>query len=107
MRHYGWHSAAAKAKLERVQQILQQRAKPAPAKTEAPKPKCPCCGKDMIWQRKIERPNRWMEALMDHLEERATGPPPRLIVTQGPAPGPAPAPATDTAPGPATEGTPP
>jgi hypothetical protein len=106
VRHYGWHSAAAKAKLERVQQILQQRAKPKPAKSETPKPKCPCCGKDMIWQRKLERPNRWIEALIEHREQQlaatpATGPPPRLIVTKGPVhltePPPAPAPATEGA----------
>ncbi len=94
VRHYGWHSAAGKAKLERVQTILQQRAKPPPAKSEVAKPKCPCCGKDMIWQRKLERPNRWLEALKEHLDERAaatpaTGPPPKLIISKGPAPAPA------------------
>lgn len=90
VRHYGLHSAAAKAKLARVQSILGQRAKPAPAKLEAPKPKCPCCGKDMAWQRKLERPPRWWEALIEHREEQlaatpATGPPPALIITRGQA----------------------
>jgi hypothetical protein len=90
VRHYGLHSAAAKAKLARVQSILGQRAKPAPAKLEAPKPKCPCCGKDMQWQREIKRAPHWWNALIEHREEQlaatpATGPPPALIITRGQA----------------------
>ncbi len=90
VRHYGWHSAAAKNKLQRVQQILGQRAKAKPEKLEAPKPKCPCCGQDMTWQRKLERPPPWWEALLEQARVHAaatpaTGPPPKLIITRGQA----------------------
>ena len=70
VRHYGLHSAAAKAKLARVHQILGTQPAPRPAPLETPKPKCPCCGKDMILLRVIPRlPRAWL-----HIPSRA--PPP-------------------------------
>lgn len=59
VRHYGLHSAAAKKKWERLHHILGTR--PAPLQT--PKPKCPCCGKDM-------------ELLREWLQLPARAPPP-------------------------------
>lgn len=83
VRHYGLHSAAAKAKLARVQQILGQRAAPKPTKTEPKKPTCPCCGQAMTWERKLERPPSWWDLL--NTQQRAppaTGPPAALIITK-------------------------
>lgn len=83
VRHYGLHSAAAKAKLARVQTILGQRAKPKPAKPTAAKPKCPCCGKAMTWEREIQRPPNWWDPLnTQHRTPPATGPPAALIISR-------------------------
>ena len=61
VRHYGLHSAAAKAKWERLDQILGTRPMPKPAPLETAKPKCPCCGKDMELLRVIKPlPREWL-----------------------------------------------
>ena len=61
VRHHGLLSAAAKKKLQRVHQILGTRPAPKPAPVEAAKPKCPCCGKDMVLLRRIAPlPRAWL-----------------------------------------------
>ena len=55
IRHYGFLSAAARKKYERIHEILQSRPLPRPRRLESEKPKCPCCGKDMVLLRVIER----------------------------------------------------
>ncbi|CAN5700686.1 IS91 family transposase [soil metagenome] len=55
IRHYGFLSAAARRKYERIHEILQSRPLPKPKRLEPEKPKCPCCGKDMVLLRVIER----------------------------------------------------
>ena len=64
LRHYGFHTAPAKAKLERVREILQTPAPIKPAPVVPPKPKCPCCGKDMLLHREIPRPPFALRMLM-------------------------------------------
>jgi len=60
VRHYGLLSPAAKAKLKRVHDILGTQPAPQPAPLETPKPKCPCCGKDMVLFKILPRLPRWM-----------------------------------------------
>ncbi len=61
VRHYGLHSAAAKKKWQRLHQILGTQPTPKPAPLETPKPKCPCCGKDMKLLRLIPPlPRTWL-----------------------------------------------
>ena len=68
VRHYGFLSAAAKRKFERLHQILgtksgeprATRPAPKPPPLEPPAPKCPCCGNPMTLLRLIQRPPRWM-----------------------------------------------
>lgn len=61
VRHYGFLSAAAKKKFERLHQILGTTPAPKAPRLEAPAPKCPCCGKPMTLLYVIQRPPRWME----------------------------------------------
>ena len=56
VRHYGFLSAAAKKKFQRLHQILGSTPAPKPKALEVPKPKCPCCGKEMTLLRTIQRP---------------------------------------------------
>jgi len=58
VRHYGWLSAAAKRKRERLHQILGTQAAPRPTPTPPPAPTCPCCGKPMTLLCVIRRPPR-------------------------------------------------
>lgn len=70
VRHYGLHSAAAKTKWQRLHHILGTRPAAKPAAIPAAKPKCPCCGNDMVLLRLIPPlPRAWL-----HLPARA--PPP-------------------------------
>ena len=62
VRHYGFLSAAARKKYERIHQILGSRPAPKPAPLVLPKPKCPCCGREMVLLRVLERAPRWMIA---------------------------------------------
>ena len=64
LRHYGFHSAPAKDKLQRVREILQTPAPAKPAPLAPPKPKCPCCGRDMLPHREIPRPPFALRILM-------------------------------------------
>ncbi len=77
VRHYGLHSAAAKKKWQRLHDILGTQPTPKPAPLEPPKPKCPCCGKDMELLRIIRPlPREWLT-----LPARAP-PPAHLIITR-------------------------
>ena len=58
VRHYGFLSAAAKKKRERLHQILGTQAAPRPQPIPPAAPKCPCCGKPMTLLRVIQRPRR-------------------------------------------------
>ena len=61
VRHHGLHSSAAKKKLARVHHILGTRPAPKPAALVPPKPKCPCCGRDMKMLRIIPPlPRAWL-----------------------------------------------
>jgi hypothetical protein len=61
VRHHGLHSAAAKNKWQRLHHILGTRPVPKPAPLVPPKPKCPCCGGDMILLRVIPPlPRAWL-----------------------------------------------
>lgn len=60
VRHFGFLSAAAKRKFQRLHQILGSTPALKPPPLEPPKPKCPCCGKEMPLLRIIQRPARWM-----------------------------------------------
>ena len=70
VRHFGWLSAAAKARLERVRLILQVAAPVKPAPIVPPKPKCPCCGQDMVHKGRLNRGE-----LMVAMEQAARAPP--------------------------------
>ena len=59
VRHYGFLSAAAKKKLERIHQILGTQPAPKPPPLEAPAPQCPCCGRPMTLLCVIRRMPRW------------------------------------------------
>ena len=58
IRHYGWLSAAARGKRERLHRILGTRPAPKPRPTPPPAPTCPCCGKAMTLLCIIPRPPR-------------------------------------------------
>jgi hypothetical protein len=58
VRHYGFLSAAARKKFERLHQILGTRPAPRPPPLEPPAPVCPCCGKPMTLLCVIKRPPR-------------------------------------------------
>lgn len=58
VRHYGFHSAAAKSKRERLHQILGTQPAPKPGPIPPPPPTCPCCGKPMTLLCVIPRPAR-------------------------------------------------
>lgn len=63
LRHYGFLSPAAKARYERLHHILGSRPARKPAPLMPPKPKCPCCGQDMVLLRKLPRPAPWQAFL--------------------------------------------
>jgi Putative transposase/Transposase zinc-binding domain len=81
VRHYGWLSAAAKARLERVRFILQVAAPVKPAPIEPPKPKCPCCGQDMERKGRLNRVE-----LMVAMEQAARAPPRQMQLRLVPLP---------------------
>jgi hypothetical protein len=62
VRHYGFLSAAARRKYERIHQILGTTPAPRPAPLAPPKPQCPCCGQDMTLLRVIGPAPRWRSA---------------------------------------------
>jgi hypothetical protein len=80
VRHYGLHSAPAKAKYERVHQILGSTPTPKPAKLTAAKPKCPCCGKDMVHVRKLPT---LMDFIRTLLKDQQARPPPAPMKATG------------------------
>jgi hypothetical protein len=81
VRHFGWLSAAAKARLERVRFILQVTAPVKPAPIVPPKPKCPCCGQDMVRKGRLDR-----GALMVAMEQAARAPPRQMQLRLVPLP---------------------
>jgi hypothetical protein len=48
VRHYGWLGAAAQAKRERIQALLDWQASEPVKVAPLPPPRCPCCGKPMV-----------------------------------------------------------
>ncbi len=60
---YGFHSAAAKAKLERLRHILGVSAPPQAAAPEPPLVKCACCGKPMQLIGRLEALPLWRARL--------------------------------------------
>lgn len=75
LRHYGFLSAAAKHKLERLREILGA-ATPAPTSAEPTtpvRPNCPCCGKAMHLRGRVEALPLWRDQLQARLTAR--GPP--------------------------------
>ena len=81
VRHYGWLSAAAKARLERVRFILQVAAPVKPVPIVPPKPKCPCCGQDMVHKGRLNRGE-----LMVAMEQAARAPPRQMQLRLLPLP---------------------
>jgi hypothetical protein len=62
VRHYGFLSAAAKAKLERLRQILGVATPPAAPPSEAIQIKCACCGEPMRLVGRLEPLALWKSA---------------------------------------------
>lgn len=60
VRHYGFLSAAARRKYERIHEILGSKPREKPMPMVAEKPKCPCCGRDMELLKVIPRFSRGM-----------------------------------------------
>jgi hypothetical protein len=79
VRHYGLHSAPAKAKYDRVHHILGSTPAPKPAPLPTTKPKCPCCGKDMVHVSKLPT---LMDFIRAQLRDQQARPPP-LTITRG------------------------
>ena len=73
VRHYGFLSAAAKAKLARLRHILGVLV-PPPTAPEPPTIKCACCGKPMRLVGRIDPPPLWRLMLSGTQPNR--GPPP-------------------------------
>lgn len=88
VRHYGFHAAPAKAKLQRVREILQTPPPIKPAPVAQPKPRCPCCGKDMLLHREIPRPPFALRVFMDAAARQAVAPP--LVIERASHPAPVP-----------------
>lgn len=63
VRHYGWLSAAAKAKLERLRHLLGVLTPPQPPPPQPLVIKCACCGKPMRSVGRIEPLPLWLDAL--------------------------------------------
>ncbi len=80
VRHYGFLSAAAKRRLERIHQILGTRPAPKPPASEAPAPQCPCCGRAMTLLCIIKRPprGRGLYASAPQTKGSSRAPPPIL-----------------------------
>ena len=74
VRHYGFLSAAAKARLERLRHILGACAPPRSPATEPLAIKCSCCGKPMLSVGRIEALPLWRNLL--HRTPPTRGPPP-------------------------------
>jgi hypothetical protein len=74
VRHYGFLSAAAKAKLARLRHILGVLTPPRPPAPESPVIKCACCGKPMLSVGRIEALPLWRNLL--HRTPPTRGPPP-------------------------------
>jgi hypothetical protein len=74
VRHYGFLSAAAKAKLARLRHILGELTPPRPPALEPPVIKCACCGKPMLSVGRIEAFPLWRTLL--HHTPPTRGPPP-------------------------------
>ena len=88
LRHYGFHCTPAKAKLQRVRDILQTPAPVKPAPIAPPKPKCPCCGKDMAVAREIPRPSFALRLLMQTIARQSRAP--QVIIQRPSRPAPTP-----------------
>jgi hypothetical protein len=73
VRHYGFLSAAAKAKLTRLRHILGVLCPPPPTAPETPVIKCPCCAKPMRLVGRIEPLALWRAMLSQTQPNR--GPP--------------------------------
>ncbi len=74
VRHYGFLSAAAKAKLARLRHILGVLTPPRPPAPELLVIKCACCGKPMLSVGRIEALPLWRNLL--HRTPPTRGPPP-------------------------------
>lgn len=75
VRHYGFLSAAASAKLQRLHEILQSTPAPKPRPMAPAKPLCPCCGTEMILRCELQRAPAWPSPL-PQLVLSARAPPP-------------------------------
>lgn len=64
-RHYGFWSAAAKARLERVRHLLGIATPSAPQQQQPAKtqPRCPCCGKQMHLSGRLDPLPRWRDLM--------------------------------------------
>lgn len=74
VRHYGFLSAAAKARLERLRHLLGVLTPPRPPAPEPLVIKCACCGKPMLSVGRIEALPLWRNLL--HRTPPTRGPPP-------------------------------
>ncbi|MBL9178606.1 MAG: transposase, partial [Verrucomicrobiaceae bacterium] len=64
VRHHGFWSAAAKAKLARVRHLLGLATPSAPQQQPAKtQPKCPCCGKEMHLSGRLDPLPRWRDLM--------------------------------------------
>lgn len=83
VRHYGYWSAAAKAKLERLRHLLS--ITPPTTSNQEPKnkePRCPCCGKAMHPRGRIEPLPHWRDLArlrFDRQAQAAARAPPGII----------------------------
>lgn len=73
VRHYGFLSAAAKAKLQRLRHILGVPATPRAPAPESPVIRCACCGKPMLQVGRVEPLPLWQSTLSCTQPQR--GPP--------------------------------
>jgi hypothetical protein len=72
VRHYGYLSAAAKARLERLRQLLGVLAPPPAPPIETPKCQCPCCGKAMRLKARINPLPLWRDLMAMRFKAQAT-----------------------------------